>query len=149
MNANPQSESVSGYRAGSAYGELADALAGCRPGEASITYAEGDPADPGHALEWMPRWAKAPSVTWEASGLTGEFDLSDFMAIVAGLEEGHPFAVTVHSDNGLPFVAYHPSGQLQAVRYDAFEEKFKRRILYATASEPCAFQLAQQGAEII
>lgn len=149
MNAQGSiSETVSGFRAGSAAGPIGDALAGCMPGEATLTYIEGARADPGHALDWMPGWSMPPRVVWTASGSSGEFDLTDFFAIASGAEADHPFEIAVESTHGLPFVAVHPSGQLQAVRYDAEEGKFKRRILYATASEAVAIQLTTQGADI-
>lgn len=149
MNAiNDSEQALSGFRNGSAYGELAEALAGCLPGEAVLRYEEGEVADLGHALEWMPRWTLPPKVRWEASGSTGDFDLSDFMTIATGGEPESAFTIEVAAHTGLPFVALHPSGQLQAVRYDEYEGSFKRRILYATASEPCAMQMATQGADI-
>lgn len=130
---------MSGFRDGEAWGPLAEAWAS--GAEIEVVYAEGADADAGHPLDWMPRHALAPTVTWNSGTRSGPFSLADFLAMHADPGE-RDFDLRVEGRDHLPFLALHPSGQMQAIRYDPYAERFKRRILYATLRLESAVALA-------
>jgi hypothetical protein len=60
------------------------------------------------------------------------------------VHDGHPLSYDVEGGDGfdLPFVALHPSGAFQAVRFDRSRGMFVRRVLYPVASAEAVAVLA-------
>ncbi len=118
-------------------GDLATWLTRRPDGLPTFSYRASERMREPHARDGCVPWAAAPDVTWIVGDRRGALSPMGFIAAWnAALEEvdGIPIGMRVERSEaiGLPWIWPHPSGCLQAVRFDATRSTFVRRLLYKT-----------------